>query len=127
MSSHLLHISVDCADPYKLASFWSRVLDHPLGSDDVPGDPEVVVLLPDGPTLLFLQVPEEKAGKNRLHLDLRPDGPRDEEIERVLGLGARIVADRRNPDGTGWAVLADPEGNEFCVVRSAAERGDVTP
>ncbi|MFI6977994.1 VOC family protein [Embleya sp. NPDC050154] len=125
MSSHVLHVSVDCADPYALASWWSQVLGRPLGPEDKPGDPEVEVLLEEGPTLLFLQVPEEKAGKNRLHLDLRPTtGLRDAEVERVLGLGARLVDDRRNPDGTGWAVLADPEGNEFCVVRSAAERGE---
>ena len=58
-----------------------------------------------------------------MHLDLVPtDRFRDEEIERVLALGAAEVADRRNPDGTGWMVLADPEGNEFCIVRSDAER-----
>ncbi|MET8083354.1 VOC family protein [Micromonospora sp. NPDC005194] len=51
---------------------------------------------------------------------------RDEEIERVLGLGATMVADRRHADGTGWAVLADPEGNEFCVLRSAGERVAIT-
>ncbi|MFF7246147.1 VOC family protein [Embleya sp. NPDC008237] len=123
-SSHILHVTVDCADPYAPASFWSRVLDSPLGPDDRAGDPEAVVLLPKDPTLLFLQVPEEKAGKNRPHLDLRPARPRDEEVERVLGLGARMVADLRNPDGAGWVVPADPEGNEFCVVRSAAERGE---
>jgi predicted enzyme related to lactoylglutathione lyase len=60
--------------------------------------------------------------KNRLHLCLQPDIPRDEEVERLLGLGATLFDDRRNPDGTGWAVLTDPEGNEFCVLRSAAER-----
>ncbi|MFI6581541.1 VOC family protein [Embleya sp. NPDC050493] len=124
MSSHIPHVTVDCADPYAPASFWSRVLDSPLGPDDHAGDPEAVVLLPEGPTLLFRQVPEEKAGNNRLHLALRSAGPRDEEVERVLGLGARTVADLRDPDGTGWVVPADPEGNEFCVVRSAAERGE---
>jgi predicted enzyme related to lactoylglutathione lyase len=60
--------------------------------------------------------------KNRLHLCLQPDIPRDEEVERLLGLGATLADDRRNADGTGWAVLTDPEGNEFCVLRSAAER-----
>jgi predicted enzyme related to lactoylglutathione lyase len=50
------------------------------------------------------------------------DRTRDEEVERLLGLGATLVADHRRPDGSGWAVLADPEGNEFCVERSAAER-----
>jgi hypothetical protein len=65
---------------------------------------------------------EGKTAKNRLHLDLQPDGPRDEEVERLLGLGATMVLDMRRPDGRGWAQLADPEGNEFCVERSAAER-----
>jgi predicted enzyme related to lactoylglutathione lyase len=122
MSSLVHHITVDCADPYRLATFWSQILEAPLGPDDVPGDPEVLVDAP-GVGLLFIQVPEPKTVKNRLHLDLRPqDRPRDEEIERVLKAGAVVVDDQRNPDGTGWAVMADPEGNEFCVVRSAAER-----
>jgi predicted enzyme related to lactoylglutathione lyase len=72
--------------------------------------------------LLFIEVPEGKQVKNRVHFDLRPtDRTRDEEIERVLGLGATQVADRRNADGTGWVVLTDPEGNEFCILRSEAE------
>jgi predicted enzyme related to lactoylglutathione lyase len=62
--------------------------------------------------------------KNRLHLDLIPtSGTRDSEVTRLVGIGATIVADQRRPDGKGWVVLADPEGNEFCVERSAAERG----
>ena len=69
-------------------------------------------------------MPEAKAVKNRLHLDLQPeDRSRDEEVVRLLALGAVLVDDQRRPDGTGWAVLADIEGNEFCVERSAAERG----
>lgn len=57
-----------------------------------------------------------------MHLDLQPqDRTRDEEVERLLAIGATLVDDRRKPDGKGWAVLADPEGNEFCVERSAAE------
>ena len=60
--------------------------------------------------------------KNRWHLDLQPDRPRDEEVERLLALGATLVLDMRMPDGKGWAQLADPGGNEFCVERSAAER-----
>ena len=76
-----------------------------------------------GHRLLFIEVPDEKSGKNRLHLDLVPtDRTRDEEVERVRGLGARDVEDHRRPDGTGWVVLVDPEGNEFCILRSDAER-----
>jgi hypothetical protein len=68
-------------------------------------------------------VPEAKASKNRVHLDLLPaEQTRDQEVARLLELGATMVADHRRPDGTGWVVLADPEGNEFCVERSASER-----
>jgi len=67
-------------------------------------------------------VPDVKQVKNRIHLDLRPtEGTRDAELARLTELGAAVVADRRNADGTGWAVLADPEGNEFCILRSEAE------
>ena len=67
-------------------------------------------------------MPEPKTVKNRVHVCLEPDTRRDDEVERLLGLGATLVSDMRRPDGTGWAVLADPVGNEFCVLRSAAER-----
>ena len=63
--------------------------------------------------------------KNRVHLDLRPTArSRDEEVTRLLGIGASLVDDQRQADGTGWVVLADPEGNEFCIERSARERGE---
>ncbi len=72
--------------------------------------------------LLFIEVPDVKQVKNRIHFDLRPsEGTRDQELVRLLELGARQVADLRRPDGTGWVVLADPEGNEFCILRSKAE------
>jgi predicted enzyme related to lactoylglutathione lyase len=72
--------------------------------------------------VLFIKVPEGKTVKNRVHLDLSPtDRTRDEEVERLIRLGARLVDDRRHTDGSGWAVMTDPEGNEFCVVRSQAE------
>ena len=75
--------------------------------------------------LLFVEVPEGKQVKNRVHLDLRPiDRARDDEIERVIALGARPLHDFRNEDGSGWLVLADPEGNEFCILRSDAERSE---
>jgi predicted enzyme related to lactoylglutathione lyase len=122
MPSSVLNVSVDCADPYQLCRFWSEVTGKPIPEEDQPGDDEVGFELNDGTTLLFLRVPGPKTVKNRLHLCLQPDIARDEEISRILGLGATLVNDLRNPDGTGWAVLADPEGNEFCVLRSAAER-----
>ena len=79
----------------------------------------------NGVGLLFISVPEGKTVKNRVHLDLMPtERSRDEEVERLLGIGARLVDDQRSPDGTGWVVLTDPEGNEFCVERSAQERSD---
>jgi predicted enzyme related to lactoylglutathione lyase len=71
--------------------------------------------------LLFERVPEGKSVKNRVHIDIRPGRSRDEEVERLLRLGASLVADHRQPDGAGWVVLADPEGNEFCVERAEAE------
>ncbi|MGH3737876.1 MAG: VOC family protein [Micromonosporaceae bacterium] len=125
MVSAVRHVTFDAADPYTLARFWSAVTGYPLHPDDLPEDTEHLISPPDGagPGILLCAVPEGKTVKNRLHLDLQPqDRTRDEEVERVLGLGATLVADHRNPDGTGWAVLADPEGNEFCVERSATER-----
>jgi predicted enzyme related to lactoylglutathione lyase len=88
-----------------------------------PGDEECMILDPEsGHRLLFIEVPEAKSAKNRLHLDLAPtNATRDEEVERLRARGAGHVADRRRPDGTGWVVMTDPEGNEFCVLRSDAE------
>jgi predicted enzyme related to lactoylglutathione lyase len=122
MVSVLQNVAIDCADAYELARFWSRVTGRPLDPEDRPGDREVQVLLAEGPVLYFNQVPEAKTVKNRIHLCLRPETSREQEVERLLGLGATLVADHRSPDGTGWAVLADPEGNEFCVLRSASDR-----
>jgi len=115
-------VTIDCSDAYALAGFWAQVLDSKISDDDRPGDPEALVDTPGG-GLLFIQVPEKKSVKNRIHLDLQPqDRTRDEEVERLLALGATLFDDQRRPDGTGWVVLTDPEGNEFCVERSKAER-----
>ncbi|MFI1187888.1 VOC family protein [Streptomyces californicus] len=122
MISVVQNVAIDCADPYGLARFWSEVTGCPLHPEDVPGVTEAQVRLADGPALYFNRVPEAKAGKNRIHLCLRPDTSREPEVERLLALGATLVSDRRNEDGSGWAVLADPEGNEFCVLRSASDR-----
>lgn len=122
MVSVLQNVAIDCADAYELARFWSEVTGCPLHPGDKPGDPEIDVMLPEGPLLHFNQVPEPKTVKNRVHLCLRPKTSREEEVERLLSLGAVLVADRREPDGAGWAVLTDPEGNEFCVLRSDSDR-----
>lgn len=126
MTSFVQHITVDCADAYGLALFWAEVLGSPVSDDDAPGDPEALVESPRG-TLLFVTVPESKSVKNRIHLDLRPEErTRDEEVERLLALGATPVADHRRPNGRGWMTLADPEGNEFCVECGARERAALT-
>ncbi|MCT2588923.1 VOC family protein [Streptomyces sp. N2-109] len=122
MVSVVQNIAVDCTNAYELARFWSEVTGRPLHPEDGPGDPEVDVMLPQGPLLHFNQVPEAKTFKNRIHLCLQPESPREQEVERLLGLGAALLADHRKPDGSGWAVLTDPEGNEFCVLRSESER-----
>ncbi|GGT35429.1 VOC family protein [Nonomuraea spiralis] len=117
-------LTVDAADPFEIASWWSRATGWPLGEGDEPGADEVMLRTPQDPFLLFIRVPEGKTGKNRVHFDVNgTDGrTRNEEVERLLGLGATIFQDQRKPDGTGWVTMLDPEGNEFCVCRSEAER-----
>jgi hypothetical protein len=122
MVSVLQNVAIDCKDAYELARFWSGVSGRPLHPEDKPGDPETQVMLAEGPVLHFNQVPEGKTVKNRIHLCLRPGTSRDQEVERLLSLDATFVADHRNPDGSGWVILADPEGNEFCVLRSESDR-----
>lgn len=111
MTSRLHNVTVDCADPAALAAFWAAVTGYKEHPENGTEDDEALLLPPgDGPGILFLRVPEGKAVKNRLHLDLQPDIPRDEEVERLLALGATLVLDMRRPDGKGWVQLADPEG-----------------
>jgi Glyoxalase-like domain len=132
MSLRIRTITFDCADPYLLAGFWSQVTGYQEDPENTnhPDDPEGLLLAPDGSaSLLFIKVPEGKAVKNRVHLDLAPPAAppgaptdvtadaRDAEVQRVLALGATLVEDHRRPDRTGWVTLADPEGNEFCVER----------
>ncbi|MEV5962752.1 VOC family protein [Kribbella sp. NPDC051952] len=120
----LRHVTIDAGNPYELAQFWSRVTGWPLGDGDEPGDDEVLVNAPAPvPGLLFISVPEQKSGKNRVHIDWVPtERTRDEEVERLLTFGATIHEDHRQPDGRGWVTMLDPESNEFCVERSESER-----
>jgi predicted enzyme related to lactoylglutathione lyase len=123
MTAAVFNITFDCANPYELARFWSAVLGLPLDDDAKPGHNQVYLVPPEGqPGYLFIHVPEGKTAKNRMHVDLTHDTTRDAEVDRILALGGVIVQDHRRPDGTGWAYMADPEGNEFCVERNAAER-----
>lgn len=124
MASSLRNITVDAGDAHALARFWAAALGWNVYFDD---DPEVLVAptFPpvDSPTMLFIPVPEPRSAKNRMHVDLSPtEGTRDEEVERLIGLGATVVEDHRTDKGGGWVWMADPEGNDFCVERSAAER-----
>jgi Glyoxalase-like domain len=124
-SSLLRNITVDSHDPYAQATWWAQVVGGSVAGPDAPGDDEVSVDLPagrGGPRLLFIRVPETKSVKNRIHLDLTPETSRDEEVARLQGFGARVVERHVDAENKGWVVMADPEGNEFCIERSDAER-----
>ena len=116
MAVALHHIVVDTHDLPGLARFWAAVLDWQILSER---EREIVVgPYRDAPIgLCFMPVADEKTAKNRLHFDLNPDpDDREAEIERIIQLGARRVDVGQTGDES-WTVLADPEGNEFCVVR----------
>jgi len=120
MSSRASNFCIDAADPWAQVHWWAQVLDDFVLDDESemgPDDEECWLVGPDDRELIFLRVPEPKTVKNRMHLCVRPtDRSREDEVERLLGLGATMVADRRTAPDRGWAVLADPEGNEFCVL-----------
>ncbi|MGD9957838.1 VOC family protein [Nocardioides sp.] len=128
MTSFIAHTSLDCAHAFTLSEWWKQVLDYVDLPDDPnePSHPECMIQSRDGAhQVLFIEVPDAKTVKNRLHFDLRPaTGTRDEEVARLIALGATQLDDLRDHygPGVGWVVLADPEGNEFCVLRSVAER-----
>ncbi len=126
MTSRIRTITFDCRRWEPLVEFWAQVGDYAENPDNPnsPGDPEGLLTSPTtGINLLFIPVPEPKTVKNRVHLDLEPtDATRDEEVARLMNLGATLFADHRRDDGSGFVVLADPEGNEFCVERGEVER-----
>ncbi|WP_380164030.1 VOC family protein [Jannaschia sp. R86511] len=124
MASRTANFCIDAHDPRAQVAWWAQVLDDfvPVEQDD---EDEAELRGPAGRCLIFLRVPEPKTVKNRMHVCLRPvDRSRDEEVDRLLGLGATLVGDLRDGD-TGWAVLADPEGNEFCVLSTRADEAGV--
>jgi predicted enzyme related to lactoylglutathione lyase len=120
MAATIGAIVIDAIDVDRVAAFWASLLGWEYGKDD---DGDVVVADPArqaGFTLLVLAVPEKKTLKNRVHIDLDPTGADQAvELERLLGLGA-VKVDIGQRDQS-WIVLADPEGNEFCLL---ARRGD---
>jgi hypothetical protein len=127
MTSFVSHTTVDCANAYELSEWWKQLLGYVDvdGDPNLPGHEECMILDPgSGHHLLFIEVPDAELPAKRIHFDLRPrSGSRDDEVERVRALGAREVADHRGQygPGTGWVVFEDPEGNQFCVLRSQAE------
>ena len=116
MAALLSEICIDCRDPHAVATFWTDVLGWPLNTSEhgywwtsATGDHT------SRPMIVFIAVPEAKTVKNRLHLDVSPSGcEQAEELERLLALGAKRV-DVGQGDAP-WIVLADPEGNEFCLL-----------
>ena len=129
MTAYIAHTTVDCADAYRLSEWWKQVLGYVDLEDDPnePGHVECLIRSPEtGHRLLFIEVPDVKQVKNRLHFDLRPAPPatRESELDRLQGLGATVVDDRRLENGRGWVVLADPEGNEFCILRAERAEAD---
>jgi len=119
MRAVIHNIAVDCANPVRLADFWAATLGWP--KEEWNNDEGAAVHDPGvrGSRLLFMPVPEGKVVKNRLHLDLKVhDSTMEEEVERLVALGARVVdrVDLTSGTWTGkWTVIQDPEGNEFCI------------
>ncbi len=127
MVSRAAIFCIDAHDPRAQVAWWAQVLDDFVPEDEDDDEDEAGLRGPGGRWLLFLRVPEPKTVKNRMHICLRPvDRTRDEEVERLLGLGATVVNDLRDGDA-GWAVLADPEGNEFCVLSRSADEAGIAP
>jgi hypothetical protein len=130
MASRISHTTVDSHNAHDQSVWWGQVLGFSQDPRDpnLPGHEECMIFSADGrQRVLFIEVPEGKSVKNRLHFDLWPtDRTMNEEVERLLAAGASLVHDLRDQHGpgTGWVTLADPEGNEFCVLRSESERPD---
>lgn len=113
MGSRWYSVVVDATDPARLARWWAEVLGYKITFE---AEDEVSIARDERsfPGLVFVPVPEPKPGKNRLHIDLNPDD-QEAEVERLVDMGARRV-DVGQGEDVSWVVLADPEGNEFCVL-----------
>jgi hypothetical protein len=114
-------LTIDCKDPDALAEWWASALNYEITFQSPPEeveDREIVISQPGGRgwELLFIHTPDEKVVKNRYHFDLRPED-QDAEVQRLMGMGATKVDVGQGPE-VSWVVLADPEGNEFCILRA---------
>jgi len=123
-------LTFDCADPVRVATFWAAAMGYDLPDPDPEG---AYIADPTGRTrgIFFQAVPEPKTAKNRVHLDVRPTGTMREEVDRLRVLGATEIdyvekaASAVDGQSTFWTVMADVEGNEFCVLRGPADgQGD---
>jgi catechol 2,3-dioxygenase-like lactoylglutathione lyase family enzyme len=111
---HIANVTFDCADPRLLAQFWSKALGYRV--KDTSEFFALLVPATQGlPSLMFLKVPEPRAAKNRVHLDLVAED-REAEVERLVGLGA-TRRETHDEYGVNWTVLQDPEGNELCIAK----------
>ncbi len=114
MGSRWEHVVIDAEDPARLARWWAEALGYQI-TYEKPDEVEIRLLPDEHPALIFVPVPERKQVKNRLHIDLRPTD-QEAEVERLVNMGARHVDIGQG--GANWVVLADPEGNEFCILRA---------
>jgi len=126
MATSVLAVVVDCRDSRSLAGWWADILGHQV-SERNPGEYEVYAPSGTSTPLYFMNVPEPKSLKNRLHLDITTDGPLEERVARLVASGATLVELRQDPATFAnpdiWAVLRDPEGNEFCVLNADSVTG----
>ncbi|TRW46991.1 VOC family protein [Georgenia yuyongxinii] len=131
MTSAISSIAIDAHEPRRVADFWAAALGWQVIEDSDEGV-SIGPVHHGGPVIDVLHVPDAKTVKNRLHLDLRADGSSQaQEVDRLLALGATRADVGQGPD-VSWVVLADPEGNEFCVLsrsvqQVAAEEGAQGP
>ncbi|HEY8523326.1 MAG TPA: VOC family protein [Acidimicrobiales bacterium] len=118
MTVTLANVTFDCDDALTVATFWSAALGRPLDPDPSAWFASIGMGDRTRESWLFAKVPEAKVAKNRVHVDLdvAPGEDPEAEIDRLVGLGAKRIADK-DEYGHAWTVLQDPEGNEFCVSR----------
>ena len=135
MPTKMWGVTFDCHDPVRQAAFWATALSYEVEEAWTKvGESDAAVLLDPssvGPALMFIQVPESKTVKNRVHLDLVPEMSIEVEVERLTTAGAHalrtVQESEEDADAAIWTVMQDPEGNEFCVGESMSRRRGTGP